>query len=306
MTSSAWTSERIVAARPAKHAVDLSRPYAYFVEAERQRDGQLEDVAVLMLTGRECVFRCLMCDLWKHTIDGPTPPGAIPTQIRFGLDHLPPATQIKLYNGSNFFDPHAVPVVDHEAIISLASGMNRVIVENHPRLCGPRIAPFRDSLRDRSGAMLEIAMGLETVHPGVLRLLNKGMTTDDFRRACDFLVSMEVAIRAFVLLRPPTMDEAQGIEWAIRSIEFAFDCGVGVVSVIPTRAGNGAMESLQQSGDFEHPAWRSLEKAQVAGIAMNRGRVFVDLWDSESESLTDDEHASVASMRRMNAEQRIV
>ena len=35
---------------------------------------------------------------------------------------------------------------------------------------------------------LEIAMGLETVHPEVLRRLNKRMTLDDFERATTFLL----------------------------------------------------------------------------------------------------------------------
>ena len=61
-------------------------------------------------------------------------------------------------------------------------------------------------------------MGLETAHPEVLRRLNKGMTLDDFSRAADFLRRNGIGVRAFLLLRPPYLDEAEGVEWAKRSL----------------------------------------------------------------------------------------
>lgn len=88
---------------------------------------------------------------------------------------------------------------------------------------------------------LEIALGLETVRPVVLPRLNKQMTVEDFQRAVRFLSENEIATRAFILLRPPFLSETEGIEWALRSLE------------------------------------RGLEQ----GLAIGRGRVFVDLWDAE-------------------------
>ena len=86
---------------------------------------------------------------------------------------------------------------------------------------------------------LEVAMGLETVHPEVLAKLNKQMTLDDFERATRFLNERGIPVRAFILLRPPFLTEDEGVEWAIRSIELAFEWGIECCSVIPTRAGNG-------------------------------------------------------------------
>lgn len=112
-----------------------------------------------------------MCDLWKNTLDEATPLGAIPTQIRRALQALPPARNIKLYNSGNFFDPQAIPKADHVAIAALLADFRRVIVENHPRLTDYRCVEFAQLIQ----AQLEVALGLETIHPAALASLNKQM-----------------------------------------------------------------------------------------------------------------------------------
>ena len=272
-----WDNASILAARPRKNLVDPRRPYAYLVEPEHAACGEVEDVATIFLTNGECPFRCLMCDLWKNTTDERVSVGAIPEQIAFALSHLPPANHVKLYNSGNFFDRQAIPHEDFPAIAQCVASFETVIVENHPKLCSDHCLRFRDLLAGK----LEIAIGLETIHPDVLPRLNKQMTTDDFLRAVRFLSANEIATRAFILLRPPSLSEAEGVEWAVRSMEFAFDAGVQCCSIIPTRGGNGVMEQLHANGSFTPPTFRSLETVLAEGLAMRCGRVFVDLWDAE-------------------------
>lgn len=269
------SDKEIVAARPPKAAVDPAEPYAYLVEPERMDAGEVEDVATVFLTNRECPFRCLMCDLWKHTTDETVPEGAIPAQIDFALDRLPPIHHIKLYNSGNFFDRKAIPPSDYAAIAERVTGFDTVIVENHPKLCNDACVAFRDRLEGR----FEIALGLEIAHPTVLDRLNKRMTRDDFRRAVAFLREHDINVRTFILLRPPFMSEAEGVEWALRSIEFAFDAGVQCCSVVPTRAGNGIMSQLAADGHFAPPSIASIETVLEEGVRRHRGRVFMDLWD---------------------------
>lgn len=271
------STRAIVAARPAKNAVDPRRPYAFFVERERSAMGEVVDVATVFLTGSECPWHCLMCDLWKNTLDGPTRAGAIPDQIEYALARLPPARQIKLYNSGNFFDARAVPPGDHAAIADIVKHFERVIVENHPKLCGEACRRFRDACETE----LEVALGLETIHSVVLPRLNKGMTLDDFARAVDFLLANGISVRAFILLRPPFLSEQEGVEWTIRSLEFAFALGVGCCSIIPTRGGNGIMETLAAQGNYAPPRIRSLEHVLEQGLTLGRGRVLADFWDAE-------------------------
>ena len=233
-----WILER----RGPRNRLDPRRPYAQLSEVEPDDAGEPVSVSAIFLTNRECPWRCLMCDLWRNTLAEPVEPGAIPEQIRFALSGLPAARWVKLYNAGSFFDPRAIPREDYAPVARLLSGFERVIVESHPVLVGDACLELRDAL---DGA-LEVAMGLETAHPEVLARLNKGMTLERFRRAAEFLSPEGISLRAFVLVGLPFLSEEESLDWACRSVEFAFDCGASVVSLIPTRAGNGALDALSE------------------------------------------------------------
>jgi radical SAM enzyme (TIGR01210 family) len=232
-----------------------------------------------------------MCDLWKNTLEESVPVGAIPEQIRVAIESIGARTalsarsnrprQIKLYNSGSFFDSNAIPAADYGAIATQVRSFERVIVECHPVLVGESAVRFRDLL---DSVRLEIAMGLETVHPEVLSSLNKRMTLEQFARAAEFLRRHNIALRVFILVKPPFLDEAEALRWAKRSIDFAFDCGATAASLIPTRFGNGALEELADRGEFSPPKLDTLEAALDYGVLLKRGRVFADLWDLETFS----------------------
>lgn len=277
------TDHQILGARGSKNAVDPRQPYAYLVEEERSAAGVVEPVATLFLTNRECPLKCVYCDLWKNTTDQRVAAGDLPAQIDYALSRLPPARHIKLYNSGNFFDPLAIPCEDFSQIAARVQGFETVIVENHPIFCDEHCIDFRKGLHGE----LEVAIGLETVDPGILPRLNKRMTLDDFARAAGFLRDSDIHVRAFILLKPPFCpSDESAVEWAVRSVEFAVQCGVRCCSIIPTRGGNGIMEQLAEQELFSPPRLSSLEAAFEAALAIpevRRGevRVFADLWGIE-------------------------
>ena len=292
-----WIEER----RGPKNVLDPAHPYAALWEEEAGPGGDQISTATIFLTNRECPYRCLMCDLWQNTLDTRVPTGAIAAQIREALSTLPPARRIKLYNAGSFFDPQAVPPEDYAEIAETISGFERVVVECHPKLLGPRCLEFQALLTGR----LEVAVGLETVHSDTLALLNKQFTVADFQRAAAFLTDHEIALRVFLLLRPPFQTEAEGLEWAKRSLDTAFESGAETCCVIPTRGGNGAMEALAASGSFAPPTLQSLEAATEYGLHLGRGRVFGDLWDIEKFFTCRCSEARVGRLAEMNRTQRI-
>jgi hypothetical protein len=260
-------------------------------------------VATVFLTNRECPWRCLMCDLWRNTLAETVPLGAIPAQIDYALRRLSPARYIKLYNSGSFFDPRAIPPEDHPAIAELVTSFERVIVECHPALVNDSCFQFKDRLASR----LEVAMGLETVHPEILERLNKRMTTVQFDAAAQLLKKNDIDLRVFILVKPPFMREEEALEWAARSLDFAFACGATAATLIPTRGGNGAMEELAAAEDFSPPSLATLEAATAYGIGLNKGRVFADLWDVGA--ITPCAHcreARIDRLRAMNFQQSIL
>lgn len=269
--------EWIVSKRGKKNTIDPHKPYGWQVEKERTASGEIEETAIIFLSNRECSFHCLMCDLWKNTTDESVPVGAIPNQMKWALSQMPKTKHLKLYNSGSFFDERAIPEADYPKIASLVNNFDTIIVESHPKLINEKSLRFRDLLEPE----LEVAVGLETVHPATLLKLNKQMTLEDFSNSIHFLNKNRIQSRAFILLRPPFLSESEGIYWAKRSIDFAFEAGVECCTVIPVRAGNGAMDLLLKNGDFSLPNIKSLETVLEYGIGLGAGRVFADVWDIE-------------------------
>src|SRR5208283_107552 len=96
----------IMLQRTGRRRPDPDKPHGFFLEKERSHAGNVVESAVILLTNKECPWRCLMCDLWKNTLTDTVPAGALPQQVVFALSQLGshPA-QIKLYNSGSFFDP---------------------------------------------------------------------------------------------------------------------------------------------------------------------------------------------------------
>jgi hypothetical protein len=329
--------------RGPRRLADPWRAPRVVVDHEPDAAGGIAEVTTIFLTGRECPWRCVMCDLWRETTEADTPASAIPHQIRVALSSTTSSTTpesipidsgvettpesfsfellpidsgvepdrlrsrgVKLYNAGSFFDPRAVPLADYEAVARAVDPFARVIVESHPRLVGERTWRFRDRLAADTG--LEVAMGLETAHPDALARLNKGCSLDDFAAAADALAAHGVALRAFVLVHPPFVPAPEQAAWLARSIDAALDAGATTIALIPTRGGNGAMEALAALGAFTPPSLADLEAAAAASLrqAAGRARVLADLWDlAACSACRACLDARRARLLRLNLDQRV-
>ncbi len=282
-------------------AVDPWQAHGAIVDPERRPDGVLEQALTVFLSGAECPFTCSFCDLWRWTYDGPTPAGAIPKQLRDVLHtHGAAATapqRLKLYNASNFFDRRAVPAEDLPTIAALATPFGAVTVESHAQTVGPMAREFRDLLSGR----LEVAIGLETIHPVAAPLLNKRLDLPRFERAATYLADNDMDLRVFVLLGAPHIAAEESVEWATRTVEYAVGKGAAVVCIIPVRGGNGELDRLQRLGQFVPPTLRQLEAALDTSLSFGSAVVTVDLWDAEQLPGCDVcRQARIARLGRMN------
>jgi hypothetical protein len=111
------------------------------------------------------------------------------------------------------------------------------------------------------------------------------MTPDDFARAARWLRDRSISVRVFLLISPPFIPTDEQDEWLLRSVDFAASCGASVISLIPTRGGNGAMEALARQGLFRAPT--AADVARSFELVSSRlapspqppaPRVFLDPW----------------------------
>ena len=177
-------------------------PWRYqdlIVEDERAADGAIARSATVFLTGRECPWRCVMCDLWRYTTPSDTPPGAIPAQV---------AAARRDARGARRAAGHADEAVQRRQLLRSARGAGERL-RRHRRRRSPGSTGSSSSRIRRSSALasigssmrsivasragdgpppqLEVAMGLETVHPDALERLHKRMTVDQFADAASRL-----------------------------------------------------------------------------------------------------------------------
>jgi len=298
------SNEQIRRLRPTVRNVPPGVPQGVLFENEPIDGGAIVPTVTYFLTGSECRYTCSMCDLWKYTTGdntsggntavGNTVAGSLPRQIQsLHEDHnaIERGVQwIKLYNASNFFDTANVPDEDLDSIASLCHGFQRVIVENHAALLGSATVRQRIlRFQERIDGELEIAMGLESIEPEAVRLLNKKMSLEQYADACQFLRDSGIHARAFVLLQPPGSITATSVEWTVKSCQWAFSCGIERCSIIPTRPGNGFTDTMMACGLWQPPLAKQLEDTMDAVLLqlLSEGRIAtVDLWDWERISGT--------------------
>ncbi len=291
---------RIRSLRPARRYVNPFQAHGSILEAERRPDGRIEQALTLFAAGAECPFTCSFCDLWQWSVTGPTPAGALATQVEHVLEPLaaPHPDRFKFYNASNFFDVRAVPLADVSRIAELTQSFSAVTVESHASTIGPAAVAFAQRIAGR----LEIAVGLETIHPVAMGHLNKRLDLPRFDRAAAYLAEHDIDLRVFVLLGAPHVPAADSVEWTLRTVAYAAERGAAIVSIIPVRGGNGEMERLRELGHFTPPTLMDLEAALDASEGVSATVVTADLWDVDRlPACAACRPARVARLTQMNA-----
>jgi archaeosine synthase beta-subunit len=299
---------RIRSLRPPRQHFDPYAAHGSIAETERRPSGRIERALTVFLAGAECPFTCSFCDLWRWTLDGPTEPGALTKQLKGVLDSLegPTPDRLKIYNASNFFDPRAVPTEDVSEIAKMSAAFGAVTVESHANTIGPTALAFARQIPGR----LEVAVGLETIHPLAATKLNKRLDLARFDRAAAFLADNEIDLRVFVLLGAPYVDGGESVEWTLRTVEYAVARGAAIVSIIPVRGGNGELERLEALGHFVPPTLAQMEDALDGCLQLESTVVTADVWDAER--LSACEHCKAKRIERLqfmnlsgHAQQRI-
>jgi uncharacterized Fe-S cluster-containing MiaB family protein len=173
-----------------------------------------------------------------------------------------------------------------------------VTVESHANTIGPGVLEFA---RKISPARLEVAIGLEIIHPVAAPKLNKRLDLARFDSAARFLQENGIDLRVFVLLGAPYVAADQSVEWTVRSVEYAVERGASVVSIIPVRGGNGELERLRSLGEFFPPTLAQLETALERCLQFTNSVVTADLWDADQHAACEEcRQARIERMLRMN------
>lgn len=266
-----------------------------WVEHEPDGEGGQALVATIILDAPRCTFSCTHCDLWKHALPHPSPVGSIVRQVARAQQQTLGCRWIKLYNGGNFSDPQSIPREDRSRIAEACGQYDRVIVENHPNMPWEPLVTLASQIQGR----LEVAMGLESADPFLLKGLNKRMTLDDFCQAAQRYLDHEIDVRTFVIHGLPGIPYQEQIHSSLESVSFAFSAGSRHVSVIPMRNDPSAKEA-QVDGATRI---EQLEQILQTALTWKRGVVTIDTWDLDW--LLPEQPERIARIKELNLSQLV-
>lgn len=220
-------------------------------------EGEISDAMVIILRTNGCCWAksggCNMCGYRSASLSDVTEDD-LNKQIDEALARYKGEPFVKIYTSGSFLDVKEIPVSIRDRIFREFSECRRILVESRPEFVK------KDVLSGLPGT-LTIALGLESSDPDVLRMsINKGFTPEDSRNAGLMIKDAGLAVRTYLLLKPPFLSESAAIEDTIRSALFADEFS-DEISINPLNVQRGTLsERLWRSGDLRSPWIWSLVK----------------------------------------------
>lgn len=180
-----------------------------------------------------------------------------------------------IYNEGNILNHEELPSDQLLAIIRdlAVRDVKRLIIESRAEYINDRtLAPLRDAAGNLE---IEVGIGLESRDEFVRNeLFLKETTLKSYERAIKCLHDNGILSLAYVVLKPPFLNEAQGIADAISTSKYAFDVGTGAVSLEPIGVEpHTVTELLHDEGLFSPPWLWSVLKVTEAVHALGEVRL---------------------------------
>ncbi len=169
---------------------------------------------------------------------------------------------VKIFTSGSFLDEKEVPADARSKILSLLeedSRVFKVVVESRPEFLTDETLKF--CLAHLKGTLFEVAIGLETSSDLIRKhSINKGFTFRDFTNAADSAKANGVAVKTYLLLKPPFISEKQALEDIVNSVREASTYS-SVISINLCNVQKGTLiEYLWERGEYRPPwLWSIVE-----------------------------------------------
>jgi hypothetical protein len=203
---------------------DPHEPTRVWLDEDNTPDGVRQSLTIILNTGGCRWARaggCTMCGYVAESVEGGTVPlDALTEQLEACLDHEreeadEPSPLVKIYTSGSFLDEREVPAAFRDRVADAFADRERLVVESLPDFVDE--AKLRD-FTDR-GLATDVAVGLETATDRVRHdCVNKYFDFDEFVTASERANAAGAGIKAYLLMKPPFLSEAEAIEDMVASI----------------------------------------------------------------------------------------
>lgn len=202
---------------------------------------------------------CLMCG-YNVASDLAIGQEALSSQLDELLVRYDGEEMVKIYTSGSFLDLNEIPVIIRDRIFAMFPGEPRILFESRPEFVTD------ENLSALPSHRTEVALGLESSNDEVLRVcIRKGFASSDYVKAAERIRKRGMAVRTYLLLKPPFMTEAQAIKDTASSALFARS-NSDTISINPVNVQAGTeVERLWRRGDYRPPwLWSLVEVLKAA------------------------------------------
>lgn len=228
--------------------------------------GNAVDAGVVILRTSGCSHfhrgGCSMCG-YNTESDRSISGEDIVRQFEDALAGLGDLGMVKVYTSGSFLDKGEVPSEAAARILSVCADRGlRLLVESRPEYITDESLDGVVSAHDD----IELAIGLESANDQVLKnSVNKGFTVADYDRAASLLKDRKLALRTYVLLKPPFLTEREAIEDAVATAEHAAPFSSSIsINAVNVQKGT-EVERLWKEWSYRPPwLWSALEVVKRA------------------------------------------
>ncbi|MDH3365853.1 MAG: archaeosine biosynthesis radical SAM protein RaSEA [Thermoplasmata archaeon] len=245
--------------RPRRPA-SSNTPVSVWKEKENV-DGKIVDAGVVILRTSGCAHSinggCTMCGYnieSQENIDT----GDLLAQFNKASADMEGISFLKLYTSGSFLDEREIPADVRNHVLTWCKDRDsRLLFESRTEFVTEEMMDAVNGIHDD----LEIAVGLESSNDKVLKYaINKNMTVADYDNAADIIKKAGAKLRAYVLLKPPFLTEAEAIEDAIATAKHAA-LKSDTISINPVNIQRGTLvERLWKNWAYRAPwLWSVVE-----------------------------------------------
>ena len=232
----------------------------FFYNRENVQGKESKALSIILPTVGCRWRRCNMCSYFE---DSPVDPSI--DIFKMFVDEFDNAydkeiRKVKLFTSGSFLDPREVSFECAKKIVSFLSekGIDEVTLESRPEYIKEE---YLLEIMGNEDVQIEVAVGLESANNKILEhSINKGFKFEDFLSASGILKKLGIKNKAYLMIKPPFLNEKEAIYDAIESAK-TIENIADVISFNPmTIHKNTLVEYLWKKGEYSPPwGWSILK-----------------------------------------------
>ncbi|MFX0023624.1 MAG: archaeosine biosynthesis radical SAM protein RaSEA [Candidatus Hermodarchaeota archaeon] len=253
----------------------LKHPISYWTKRDRLRD-KIGKEFTIILRSKGCSWAssmnggCSMCGYYLDAVNKIVSTSQLINQFDYAfynkLNEINEDSynySLKIFNSGSFLDENEITYEVRKHIyenIAKVEKIKEIVIESRVEyITSDMLTELREGFKKK---YLEIAIGLESVDDYIRNnYINKGVLLKDFKSAVNKCKEQDIGVKAYLLFKPPFLNEQAAIDDCSYSIKKLIDLGIDSISINPTNIQKGTLvEYLWFQKRYRPPWYYSLFK----------------------------------------------